>query len=120
MIAPRTSIAARPHRIRVQNPDPPVLVDGTYETPTFHDADPPYLFMSIRPATAEDLERAQSGTVIAMGTHVIVGPFHPQISTLTRLEYLERGRTHVFQVLGCSSPDLQCVEITLRVAEVVV
>jgi head-tail adaptor len=123
VIAPTTGIGARPHRVRVQNPDPPVLVDGSY-TQTWHDADPPFLFVAIQPASAPDLERSEQGTVIAMGTHVVVGPFHPQITTQTRLllsafglEWTTGQRT--FHVLGASSPDLRQQELSLLVAEVV-
>jgi head-tail adaptor len=47
--------------------------------------------VSIAPATARDLERVASGTVISTATHIVTGRYHPQVNTQTRM--LFDGRT---------------------------
>ncbi|MEO8680287.1 MAG: phage head closure protein [Vicinamibacterales bacterium] len=115
MIAPRTSVAARPHRVTFQNPGPVIADgDGGY-TQTWFDLAPPSLSVEIKPATASDLEHLAAGTVVSMATHVITGPFHPQVSTKSRV--LFNGQS--FSVTGVSNPEERSVDMVLVCVEVV-
>jgi len=115
MIGPTTNVADRPHRVTLQNPGPAVP-DGEGDTiPSWTDLNPPALSMKIAAATAADLERVTAGTVLATATHIVTGPFHPQITTQTRI--LFNGRS--FSVTGVSNPEERNVELVLVCVEVV-
>lgn len=115
MIGPQTNIADRPHRVSFQNPGP-AAPDGEGGTvPSWTDLTPPALSVKIAPATAANLERVTSGTVLATATHVITGPYHPQVTTQTRI--LFNGRQ--FSVTGVSNREERNVDMTLVCKEVV-
>lgn len=112
-IGPKTAVADRLHRVTLQAPAAAVPDgDGGY-TQGWTALDPPAIFVSIRPATAKDLERLAAGTVIATASHVITGPYHPQVTTATRIVF----GTRVFQVTGVSNPDEGGVEMILLCVE---
>lgn len=115
MIAPRTSVADRPHRVTLQNPGPGVPTEDGGSIPTFTDLAPPALWMKISPATAVDLERVAAGTVLSTNTYIVKGPYHPQVTTQTRLIF--DGRT--FNVTGGGSPDERKIEMELVAVEIV-
>lgn len=115
MIAPKTSTANRPHRVTLQNPGPAVPDGDGNSTQTWIDLAPPALSMKISPATAVDLERVAAGTVLSTNTYIVKGPYHPQVTTLTRL--LHDGR--IFNVTGGGSPDERKVEMELVAVEIV-
>ena len=48
---------------------------------------PAYVFASIAPASAADLERAAVGVTVAQATHVIEMLYHPQVNVHTRITY---------------------------------
>jgi len=52
--------------------------------------------VSINPATARDLERAASGTIITTATHVITGRYRPDVTTESRVVF--EGR--IFHITG--------------------
>lgn len=115
MIAPHTNVAARPHRVTLQNPGPAIPDgDGGY-TQLWADLVPPALNVSIAPATARDLERATAGTVLSTASHIVRGPFHPQVTTKTRL--LFNGR--IFNVVGDQNLEERSGEMVLVCVEVV-
>jgi head-tail adaptor len=109
----RTSIAERHCWTQLQNPGPAIPDSEGGFTTAWTDCDPAHLFLSISPATARELERIAAGTVLATATHIVKGPFHPQVGVQTRLIY--RGR--VFNVTGGGSPDERRVEMELVVVE---
>lgn len=114
-LAPRARIGDRPHRVTLQNPGPAVPDgDGGY-LQTWTDLTPPAISVEILPATAQDLERVTAGTVIATATHIVTGPFHPQVTTKTRV--LFNGRE--FHVGGVANPAERSVEMILVCTEVV-
>lgn len=117
MIAPRTSVGERPHYVLLQNPGPAVPDGAGGFTQTWSDlAAPASVFAKIEPATAENLERVAAGvTVEANATHIISMPFHPSVTTKTRV--VHNGRT--FTVSGVSSPDERQQE-TIAIANEVV
>lgn len=110
MIGMRTPVAARPHRISLQNPGPAVSDGEGGFTQSWFDLVPAAVWCSIVPATQRDLERLAAGTVIATASHVVTMPYHPQVTTQTRLTF--NGRT--FYVKGVATPEeRQIVTIAL-------
>src|SRR5262245_7701235 len=120
MIAPTINIANRPHRVRVQLPTAPVWDADTGMTHAWIDAQPPTLLMAIEPTSAQDLERVPSGTVVSSATHIISGPYHPQLTTQCRL-LVENGRApqRVFSILGVESPEFRRIDVRLYCTEIV-
>lgn len=116
-IAPRTSVSERPHRVTLQNPGAPTpnpADPGTF-LQSWTDLSPPAMFASIAPATATDLERVAAGTVIASASHIVKLPYHPQVTTQTRV--LFNGRQ--FSVKGVANPEERNVELILACEEVI-
>jgi head-tail adaptor len=109
------SVAKRPHRVTLQNPGPAVPWNDEGTVQTWVDMVPPSMSVSIEPATAETLERARLGTIISTATHVISGPYHPQLATRSRI--LFNGR--VFNVTGVANPEERNVESIAVCVEVV-
>lgn len=106
MIAPSTSVADRPHRLRLQHPGDPVTdADGGF-TQSWTDLAPAEVYGKVAPATARDLERLAAGTVISTATHLCTFPYHPQVTTATRIVF----GTRTFSVTGVSDPDERHVE----------
>jgi len=62
----------------------------------------------ITPATARDMERVASGTVITSATHLIEGRWRPDVSTTTRM--LFEGR--IFHITGIHNVEER--DITMR------
>lgn len=103
------------HLVSLANPGTPVPDgDGGY---TVVDAPltPATAWADIRPATARDLERTVSGTVLSTATHLVTMDYHPQVTTQTRLTY--NGRS--FSVTGVANPEERNVELVLAAVEVV-
>lgn len=115
MIAPSVGVGARPHRITLQNPGTAVPDGDGGFTQTWTDLTPASMFAKIAPATARDLERVAAGTVLSTATHIVTLPYHPQITTLTRITF--NGRN--LSVTGVSNPDERNVELILTAVEVV-
>lgn len=113
MIAPKVSISRRPHRVSLQNPGDPVPDgDGGY-TEGMTPLNPPQMFASIEPATAQNLERDFAGTVVATATHVVTMPYHPGVTLETELVF--KGRT--FSVIGKANREERDRELVLLCAE---
>lgn len=103
----RTSIAARLHRVTLQSPGPAVPDgDGGFLPATWINLDPSQVDAEILPATARDLERVASGTVLSTASHVVTFPYHPQVSVSSRIVFGDR----VFSVTGVSNPEERNVE----------
>lgn len=115
MIAPKTSVGDRPHRVTLQNPGPAVPDGDGGFTQSWTDLVPPALSMEIKPATAVDLEHVAAGTVLSKNTYIVKGPYHPQVTTQTRI--LFNGRS--FSVTGVADPEERHVELILVCVEVV-
>lgn len=115
MIGPKTTIADRPHRVTLQNPGPAVPDGEGGTVQSWTDLTPPALSVKIAEASTANLERVTTGTVLATATHVITGPYHPQVTTQTRI--LFQGRS--FSVTGVSNPGERNVEMILVCKEVV-
>lgn len=90
-LARRTPAGQRIHLVTVQGPGLPVPDGDGGVIQGWADLTPAQVPASIAPASARDLEKLASGTVITQATHVITIPYHPQVTTATRV--LFRGRT---------------------------
>jgi SPP1 family predicted phage head-tail adaptor len=113
IIGGTVSIADCPHRVQLQNPGAPVPDgDGGYTTP-WVDCVPPQMWAQILPATQRNAEKVASGTVITTATHIITMPFHPQVTTHSRLIY--DGRT--FNITSAASPGERNVQSVLVCVE---
>ena|SRR5688572_33458514 len=106
MIGPRTSIAARVHLVTLTGGGEPApdgeggwTVEGAPLTP-------PTWYCRIDPASAANLEQMTAGTAVTRATHVLAGPYHPQITTTTQIGF--NGRT--FFVNGVINPGERNVE----------
>lgn len=110
-----TSVGERPHRMTWQNPGPAVPNGSGGYSQTWIDLLPPTTSVRIAPATAADLERLAAGTVLATATHIVDGPYHPQIKTSSR--GLFNGR--IFNVVGVANPEERNVETICVCVEVV-
>jgi SPP1 family predicted phage head-tail adaptor len=97
MIAPgpslsrRTPAGQRVHVITLQGPGVPVPDGDGGVIQSWTDLDPPTVKASITAATARDIENLAAGTVIAQAAHVITMPYHPHVTTATRVQF--RGRS---------------------------
>jgi head-tail adaptor len=110
-----TPLGQRRHFVTLANPGPAVSDgDGGY-LQVWTDLDPPSLYVSILPATAKDLERVASGTVLSTASHIVTGPYHAQVTTKTRLTFGPR----TLNVVGVANPEERNVELVLLCAEVV-
>ena len=113
-MSPVTAIARRPHRVSFQNPGPAQdTPDGTY-TQTWADLQPPALWMAIEPATARALESIAAGAVLGIATHLLRGPYHPQIQAKTRARFKDR----IFEVTHVQNPDQANKELVIVAVEV--
>jgi head-tail adaptor len=106
VIGPKTSVANRPHWVTFQDPGPAVPDGDGGFTQSWFNLVPPSLYVSIEPATAKDLERLAAGTVLATASHIVTGPYHPQVTTATRIVF----GTRVFAITGVANPEERCIE----------
>lgn len=125
-IGQQTSVADRPHRVQLQNPGPAVADGDGFYSNTWSDLSPAEMSVKIEPATAKDLERVTAGTVLSTTTHIITGPYHPQVTTKTRITKGPRNAdgtlpagSREFSVTGVSNPEERNVETIAVCVEVV-
>ena len=110
-----TAIGLRRHRVQLQSPGAAVSDGDGGVTQEWADLDPARVYAEIKPATAKDLERVASGTVISTASHVVTFPYHPQVSLSTRIIF----GTRVFSVTGVSNPEERHVETICVCVELV-
>lgn len=104
------------HRVRFENPGPPVPdPDGGF-TQTWTPIEPSPWHVSIIPATARDLERETAGTVLSIASHIVTGDYHHAVSTQSRMVKLDDGR--IFQVNGVQNVDERDITMELFVTEI--
>jgi hypothetical protein len=112
-LAPKTRVGERPHRVQFQNPGIPVPDgDGSFTQP-WNDLDPPQLYVGIEAATRLTYERFAPGTSIYTASHLVRGPFHPGVTTKTRILYGTRD----FHVDAVTNLKEESVEMALFVTE---
>jgi SPP1 family predicted phage head-tail adaptor len=116
MIGPQiAAVGDRPHRVAFQNPGPPISDGDGGFTQTWTDCAPLALSVKVEAATTAALERTTAGTVIATATHLITGPFHPQLTTQSRA--LFNGR--LFQIASVTDREERQQEMVLVCVEMV-
>lgn len=109
------NIGALRHLVTLENPGPAVPdADGGF-TQTWTALTPPKVWAEIRPATARELERTVTGTVMATASHIVRMRYHPQVTTQTHL--LFNGRT--LNVTGVANQEERNIELVLTCVEVV-
>ncbi len=107
-----TSSGRRHNFLELQNPVGEAIADGDgeyqsdYETFT-------ELFASVDPATAQKLERFASSVPIASATHIVVIPFDPNVSTLTRIRWDDGFSIRKLSVVGYADPSESHIELVL-------
>jgi head-tail adaptor len=110
---PSRAAGQRRHAVLLQNPGPPIPDgDGGY-TQSWTDLTPSLVWVSLQPAYARDVEYLTAGTVGASATHIVTGPYHPGVTTQTRVVF----GTRVFSVTGVSNPEERNVEMILMCQE---
>jgi head-tail adaptor len=103
------------HKVRLQNPGPPVSDGEGGYTQSWTDLTPATWDCSIDPATARDLERVTAGTTLATASHVVRGRYHPGITTATRILFGAR----TLYVNGVANPEERNVETIALCQEIV-
>ena len=75
-------------------------------TESWEPLSPPTAYVHIQPASAQDLERAASGTVLSTASHLIEMPYHAGITITSRLRYTAPGKPErIFQITSVRNPD---------------
>jgi head-tail adaptor len=114
------------HLLTLENPGGAVQdSDGAYSE-TWTALEPPALWAEIRAANARDLERLVAGTVQSTASHLLIGDFHAQVTTKTRITKgardsagaLEAGARE-FQVTGVHNVEERDRQMIVAVVEVV-
>jgi SPP1 family predicted phage head-tail adaptor len=112
-IAAPTGIGARPRRIMLQNPAPPVPNgDGSF-TQVWADLEPFAVWASIEGPPNPQEEQAVGGTTTTTATHMVRLPYHRQVTERTRVLY--DGRR--FNVSAVANPDESNAESVLTCEE---
>lgn len=121
LIGLQTPISTRSTRVDLDGPGGPPVPDGDggfIVTPAA--LSPPYVYAKIKPATAYDLERLAAGTILATATLLITMPFHPGVTTQTRLTWIDdAARTRTANVVGVVNVEDRCHELVVGAVEVV-
>lgn len=101
------------HTVLFQKPGPAAPDGDGGFTQSWIDLVPPTWRVSIEPATAADLERVTTGTVLSSASHIVRGAFHPGVTTLTRMVF--SGRT--MSITGVQNIDERSVQMELVAVE---
>lgn len=104
----------RRHYVTFDAPSEPASPDGDGGyTQSFTPLDPPGAFVQIAAATARDQARSMAGSIASTASHVLRGPYHPGVTTLTRITF----GTRTFQVLGVENLEARSIDMELLCAE---
>jgi len=113
IIGTQPRISARQCRVNLQNPGPNVPDgDGGY-TQTWVDLSPPNAWVHIETALREG-EREAASAVITTVRRTVRMPFHPQVTSQTRILYLGR----ILHVDKVENVEERNVELVLTCEEV--
>jgi head-tail adaptor len=111
----RTAVGTHRHLVIVQGQSAPVPDgDGGFTT-VWTNLVPATWRCSIEPATARDLERIATGTVISTATHIVSGRYHPQLAISSRIVF----GTRVFSIVGVSDAEERHVESVAVAVELI-
>lgn len=112
-LRPVVNTGRRQQYVTLTNPGPAVPDgDGGY-TQTWTALNPPDWWVEIATATAQRMARITSGLETA--THIVTGPYHPGITTKTRIAFGDR----TLLVGETFSPDEALVETVCLCVEVI-
>jgi Phage head-tail joining protein len=101
VIGTRTPIGDRPHRLTLQQANPPQPDGDGGFLQTWSNLNPPQVWGKVAPAVQGDLERLGAGTVLTTHSRIVLVPYHPQLRTLARLQWVDRhGVAHTASVTG--------------------
>ncbi len=103
------------HSITLENPSTPVADSDGGFTQTWTALVPSPVPASIAPATARDLERVTSGTVLSTASHIVTMRYHPSLTTQTRITFGARR----FNVVGVMNPEERNIWTVATAVEVV-
>ena len=104
----------------LSNPGTPVADGDGGFTQTYTALDPEEWRFAIERASVRAAERHFAGAVIAHGTYIMRGRFHPDITTQTRIVWTDRsGAEHTGNVLDVDDTEGAGVETVVLVSEVV-
>lgn len=110
---PKVSTGRRQQYVTLENPSAPVADgDGGY-TVTWTPLNTPDWWVEIATATPRRLYATSS--TLSTATHVVTGPYHPEITTKTRINYGSR----ILQVGEVFTPDEGNIETVCVCVEVV-
>lgn len=109
------AIGSRRHNVTLDNPGPSVPDGEGGFIQARVELFPRHAWARIQPATARNLERVVANTVQSTATHIISMPFHPQVTTATRVTF----GTRLFEVTGVQNPEERNIELVLACHEVV-
>jgi len=118
LIATGSPIAHRQKRVTLTTPGVPVPDgDGGY-TNVATPLDPPALYAHVRPASARDMERIAGATTLPTATHLVVLPYHPQVTTETVVHVEDHPRpARVLKVVYVGNPHERNADLELICAE---
>src|SRR5262245_2478930 len=115
---PQFAAGQRPHRVTFQTPGDPVPDGSGGYVEGWTDLDPPQMFVRIQPASVADMERITSGTVIGSASHLVTGPYHPGVTTQSRIVWRDiAGKSRTFTVAGVVNPEERCIDTVLLCKE---
>jgi head-tail adaptor len=112
---PLLDVAVRQHLVSLFQPGPPVPDGEGGYTDGYQPLDPPTWWCAIQGLTAADAERVVAGTMQTTASYQVRGPFHPGITTQTRLAF----RSRWFEVQSVLNEDERDIALTLTCVEVV-
>lgn len=101
------------HRVTFQQPGAPTPDGAGGYTETWADLPPGAWFVSIAPASPQDLERLMAGTVITQVTHLVKGDFLAGVTSASRMLALDR----VFAIVGPRNVDERSITMELLAVE---
>jgi len=104
----------------LSNPGTPVPDGDGGFTQTYTALDPAEWRFAIEKASVRSAERHFAATVTAHASYIMTGRFHPDITTETRIVWVDRaGTTHTGNVLDVDDPEGSGVLTIALVSEVV-
>lgn len=120
MIGVTSSVSQRVRRVALDAPGSPIPDgDGGY-TQTYAPLDPPAVFAQVEQATAYSIERLSAGTILSTATHLVTLPFHPAVTTQTRVQWTDDAlRPHTANVTAVINVEERSRTLVLGVVEVV-
>ena len=101
-----TPIGQRRLLVTLRNPGVATPDGQGGSTTLWYALDPPTAYCRIRPATGKDSERVAAGTVLTTLSRIVALPFHPGVTTDTKLEWTDgAGIAHTANVTSVQADE---------------